>query len=104
MELLGAAETRGTNVAMGVAVFGLMRSGTTLVSDLLTLRGRSIVISEPDLFVPWHEPTVGRVHALLRDFGLPLDPDPPRREDHGNFAAYFERELVPGSLRSSSGA
>jgi hypothetical protein len=80
---------------MGVAVYGLMRSGTTLVADLLTLRGTSLVISEPDLFVDWHPRTVGRIDELIRTFGLPVGEAVPRREAYGRYQDYFDGELVP---------
>ena len=34
---------------MDIAVMGMMRSGTTLVADLLTVPGRSLVLNEPYL-------------------------------------------------------
>ncbi|HFD80722.1 MAG TPA: hypothetical protein ENK05_10085 [Gammaproteobacteria bacterium] len=80
---------------MGVAVYGLIRSGTTLVSDLLTVRDRSLVISEPDLFVPWDERVVRRIHATARNFGLPVPAEPPAQARYGTFARYFEQELMP---------
>lgn len=80
---------------MRVAVYGLMRSGTTLLSDLLTVRGRSICISEPDLFVNWHKPTIARVNGLLRDVGLPLPETPPEERSDRLYAEYFAEEVVP---------
>jgi len=84
---------------MDVAVYGLIRSGTTLVSDLLTVRGRSLIISEPDLFVPWDERTVLRIHNTARQFGLPIREAPPRQAEYGTFSRYFEHELLPQLIR-----
>ena len=82
-------------IPMRVAVYGLMRSGTTLLSDLLTIRGRSVVISEPDLFVDWHKPTIARVNGLLRDVGLPLPAEPPHEVPGRLYADYFVEEVIP---------
>jgi hypothetical protein len=80
---------------MGVAVYGLIRSGTTLVSDLLTVRGQSLVISEPDLFVPWDARAVTRIYNTAKAFGLPVADSVPRQEQYGSFARYFEQGLIP---------
>jgi len=80
---------------MGVAVYGLIRSGTTLASDLLTVRGQSLVISEPDLFVPWDARAITRIYNTAKAFGLPIPDSVPRQEQYGSFARYFEQELMP---------
>jgi hypothetical protein len=81
---------------MGVMVFGLARSGTTLVSDLLTIPGRSIVISEPEIFKQWSRTTSARVHRLARMVGLDLDEEPPQPEPYGaSYQRYFDETLLP---------
>jgi hypothetical protein len=81
---------------MGVMVFGLARSGTTLVSDLLTIPGRSLVISEPEIFKQWSRKTTARVHRLARMVGLDLDEEPPQPQDYGeSYQRYFEEVLRP---------
>ncbi len=84
-----------SNGRMGVAVYGLIRSGTTLVSDLLTIRERALIISEPDLFVPWDERAVTRIYSTVRKFGLAVPDIPPNQINYENFARYFELELIP---------
>ncbi len=82
---------------MDVAVYGLMRTGTTLVSDLLTLRGRSFVVAEPDLFVEWHPQTIARVHRALGAFGLDLgrDENMPQQSQYRTYVNYFDQRVVP---------
>ncbi len=80
---------------MDVAVFGLMRSGTTLVGDLLSTRGATMLLNEPDLFAPWHEPTVERLHRTLLDAGFDLPLDAPRRQGGETYTTYLERDLLP---------
>jgi hypothetical protein len=81
---------------MGVMVFGLARSGTTLVSDLLTIPGRSLVISEPEIFKQWSRTTSARVHRLARMAGLDLDEEPPQPEPYGSsYQRYFDETLLP---------
>ena len=81
---------------MGVMVFGLARSGTTLVSDLLTIPGRSVVISEPEIFKQWSRMTATRVHRLARLVGLELDEDPPQPEAYdASYQRYFDETLLP---------
>jgi hypothetical protein len=82
---------------MGVAVMGLMRTGTTLVSDLLTVRNKSLVFSEPDLFSSYDRVLCGRMQQLAHDFGLDVPDKLPaadayaRNIDH--FDATFADEL-----------
>lgn len=78
---------------MGVAIMGPMRSGTTLVADLLTVRGRSLVFSEPNLLGEWHPQTPRLIHRLATEFGLEVQPPPaegPRR-----IFEYFDRAILP---------
>ena len=80
-------------IPMGVAVMGIMRSGTTLVADLLTVRGRSLVLSEPNLHGRWSESTARQIHRLVTEFGLAvpaLPATPPKR-----FFPYFDRAIAP---------
>jgi hypothetical protein len=71
---------------VGVAVMGLMRTGTTLVSDLLTVRGKSLVFSEPDLFSAYDRVLCGRMRQLARDAGLDTPEELPP-------AGAFERNI-----------
>ncbi len=80
--------------SMDVAIYGLIRSGTTMVADLLTARDQSLIISEPDLFVKWHDRTANRIDDLLRAFGLSV-PERPDQQVHGSYTAYFEEVIVP---------
>lgn len=80
-------------IPMGVAVMGIMRSGTTLVADLLTVRGKSLVLSEPNLHGRWSDNTVAQIRKLVVDFGievpaLPAKP-PPR------IFPWFDRAVAP---------
>jgi hypothetical protein len=79
--------------SMGVAVMGLMRTGTTLVCDLLTVKGRSLVISEPNLFGRWDPPLQAKLHQLYRDFGLELGEAPPAGRYPTN-VEYFDEAIL----------
>jgi hypothetical protein len=81
---------------MGLAVLGLPRSGTTLVSDLLTVPGHAAIVSEPDLYKSWNRNLAARVQRLVRTVGLDVPeeaPDPSLWS--GNYAQYFRSELAP---------
>ncbi len=80
---------------MDILVFGLMRSGTTLVSDLLTVPGRSLVFDEPMLLSVWSDQKAHDIHAVARAAGLRVGAAPPRRQDYESMYAYFERDLAP---------
>jgi hypothetical protein len=81
---------------MDVMVFGLARSGTTLVADLLTRPGRSVVISEPEIFKHWSRQTAARVHKLATMVGLDVGSEPPSAEAYGrSYARYFRETLAP---------
>jgi hypothetical protein len=84
---------RGT--PMGVAVMGLMRTGTTLVCDLLTVRGHSLVISEPNLMGLWDVPLQLKLHRLYREFGLDLPTLPPRPDEYRSNIEYFDQVVLP---------
>ena len=82
--------------SMDVAIMGLPRCGTTLLSDLLSVPGRSVIISEPNIHGSnWSVPTIQRIQALLINAGLDVPATAPRREDVGNFANYFASTLYP---------
>jgi len=81
---------------MGLAVLGLPRSGTTLVSDLLTVPGRAVIVSEPDLYKKWNHNLAGRVQRLARTVGINVPaeaPDPATWQGH--YGRYFRSELAP---------
>lgn len=84
-------------IEIGVAVMGLMRTGTTLISDLLTVRDKSIVFSEPDLMSPYDRSLCEKMQQLARDCGLAVPAEVPpagsyaRNIDH--FDAMFGEQL-----------
>lgn len=80
---------------MDILVYGPLRSGTTLVADLLSVKGRSLVVSEPDLHVDWHPRTVARLHRLFGDSGLVVGAAPPEREHKRLYVDWFGDEIVP---------
>ena len=80
---------------MDMLVYGPLRSGTTLLADLLTVRGRSLVISEPDLHVAWHQRTVERLDRLYRDVGLTVAPLPRRQQGKKTYMEWFNDEILP---------
>ncbi len=80
---------------MDVVVLGLMRSGTTLVSDLLTVPSRSLIFDEPMLFSVWNDQRARDIHAVAKASGLRVGSEPPRRRDYEEMAVYFERGLAP---------
>jgi Sulfotransferase family len=90
------AEAAAGPIPMDVMVFGPARSGTTLVADLLTIPGRSVVISEPEIFKHWSRPTAARVHKLAQLVGLDVGAMPPDAADYGrSYARYFRETLAP---------
>ncbi len=91
-----AGSEHPTPVPMGVAVYGLPRSGTTLISDLLTVPGHSLVISEPDLYKAWNANIAKRVHALAGSVGIELPGGIPQPADwNGIYAGYIREVLAP---------
>lgn len=80
---------------MDLAIFGLIRSGTTLLTDKLTVRGKSVIISEPDLHVPWSGGTAKQVVTQLREFGFDLDPGLAERSRWPSFRAFFDQHVLP---------
>jgi len=76
--------------SMRVAVMGLMRTGTTLVSDLLTVRNKSLVFSEPDLLSPYERVLCGRMRQLAHDFGLDVPDDLPPADAYERNIDHFD--------------
>lgn len=85
----------GRGTPMGVAVMGLMRSGTTLVCDLLTLKGRSLVVSEPDLMALWDPWLQTKLNRLYREFGLEVGEAPPAPGEYRTNVEYFDQAIRP---------
>lgn len=79
---------------MDLAVMGMMRSGTTLVADLLTVPGRSLVLNEPYLLDRWAPELQEKLRVLYRRFGLAVAGPPPA----GRYALnqdHFVAEILP---------
>jgi hypothetical protein len=85
--------------SMGVAIMGLPRCGTTLLSDLLSIPGRSIVISEPNIHGIWSQRTAQRIHTLLANGGVAVSPQAPQKEEVGDFRKHFAANLYPALER-----
>jgi hypothetical protein len=84
------------NPSMDIAICGPLRSGTTLLADLLTVPGKSLVISEPDLHVAWHARTVARLQKLYADAGLDVAAEPPERTGKQQTdVTWFSENIVP---------
>lgn len=80
---------------MDIAVMGLMRSGSTLLSDLLTIRGECLILSEPNILGRWSPTVVDRIHKLAANFGLDPGPTPPVETEWPSYGAYFDKVLLP---------
>lgn len=76
-----------------ILIFGLLRSGTTILTDLLTSRGKSVVFSEPMLMHGWRRQTAV-IPATLSVLGMaPLSlPDDKSRISP---ADWFDAEVLP---------
>lgn len=81
--------------SMDIAICGPLRSGTTLLADLLTVKGKSLVISEPDLHVVWHGRTAERLHKLFGDVGLDVTSEPTQRNGKQTYIDWFSDNIVP---------
>ncbi|MBT5433829.1 MAG: hypothetical protein P8Q36_11615 [Alphaproteobacteria bacterium] len=82
--------------SMDIAICGPLRSDTTLLCDLLTVKGKALVISEPDLHVEWHGHTVNRLHKLFQDVKLNVAPEPPScGKVRRRYIDWFGENIVP---------
>lgn len=88
----GAPATKGQ---AHVLVLGPMRSGTTLISDLLTLRGQSFIVSEPDFFQAWPRLSMERIVNAADAFGLDTGVGTPPKQGFDTFQNWFDRVLLP---------
>jgi len=93
-----SADDRGAPLPgrrMDIAIMGPMRSGSTLLSDLLTIRGECLILSEPNILGRWSPTVVERMHRLAANFGLDPGPAPPREQDWPTYGAYFDKVMLP---------
>lgn len=78
---------------MKVAIYGMMRSGTTLLCDKLTVPGRGVVLLEPNIHMsgwPFH------ICKQLNDFGVAVqEEDWKQASQSESFQSYFNREVLP---------
>jgi len=64
--------------------------------DLLTVKGKALVISEPDLHVEWHGRTVDRLHKLFQDVKLNVASETPARgKVRRRYIDWFAENIVP---------
>lgn len=84
-----------TPLKMDLVVYGMMRSGTTLVSDLLTVPGQSLVFDEPMMLAGWDDAKARDVHAVANGFGLPVAANPPTAGRYSQIGDYVEQDLGP---------
>ncbi len=91
---MGEAKTN-PSAGMDVVIYGMMRSGTTLVADLLSIKGESLIVSEPDFHVQWHARTMERVDAVLKQVGIPAPTPPAEPGAYGSYLGFFEQKIVP---------
>ncbi|MDZ4736014.1 MAG: sulfotransferase [Rhodospirillaceae bacterium] len=91
--------TRDNARSMGVAIMGLPRCGTTLLSDLLSIQSRSVILSEPNIHGRWSQNTIQRIHTLLANAGVPVSPTAPQQTEVGDFARHFAANLYPALNR-----
>ncbi|MCG6157843.1 tetratricopeptide repeat protein [Rubinisphaera margarita] len=89
----GAAPITSVTAPMKVAIYGMMRSGTTLLCDKLTVPGRGLVLLEPNIHMPgWPF----HICKQLNDFGIPVQEEDWRRASQSeSFQSYFNREVLP---------
>jgi hypothetical protein len=80
---------------MAIAIMGLMRTGSTLVTDMLSQRGRSLILSEPNILGMWSPNTVERIHQLALNNGLDPGPELPTPERWPRYQNYFDAVLLP---------
>jgi hypothetical protein len=65
-------EAAAPSQGMAVAIMGLMRTGSTLITDMLSQRGRGLILSEPNILGMWSPNTVERIHKLALNNGLDM--------------------------------
>ncbi|HWA43529.1 MAG TPA: sulfotransferase [Hypericibacter adhaerens] len=92
-------DTAGAPAGMAVAIMGLMRTGSTLVTDMLSQRGRSLILSEPNILGMWSPNTVERIHQLALNNGLDPGAELPSPERWPRYQNYFETVLLPQLAR-----
>src|SRR5690606_1402765 len=76
-----------------ILIFGLFRSGTTVLTDLLTRRGHSVVFSEPMLMHGWRQ-QAGVIPATLAALGMP-PVSLPANKTGIKPPDWFDREVLP---------
>lgn len=87
------ASQNGTAVApMKLAIYGMMRSGTTLLCDKLTVPGRGIVLLEPNMHL---ESRPDHVRRQLESFGIVIPEAEWQSGAAQGFQHFFNTRIVP---------
>ncbi|MTW22763.1 sulfotransferase [Allochromatium palmeri] len=78
-----------------VLIFGLARSGTTLLCDLLSAPGESLVLHEPMLLRRWTDGREQRLRLTLEQAGITADFDPAHFDPRRLALPWFEQQVLP---------
>ena len=97
--MTGTKDTADPPSGMAIAIMGLMRTGSTLVTDMLSQRGRSLILSEPNILGMWSPNTVERIHKLALNNGLDPGAEMPTPEQWPRYQNYFDAVLLPQLAR-----
>lgn len=81
-----------TVTGMKLAIFGMMRSGTTLLCDLFTVPGEGLVLLEPNLHLGVRP---DQLYDQLLKFGINIDPEEWAAVSGTEFRAYFDQRILP---------
>ncbi len=77
---------------MDVAIYGMMRSGTTLLSDKLTSRPSALVLAEANLHLnDWGLHTLKQLQA----FGIPVSQQDWISDRWESFEVFFRQKILP---------
>ena len=88
-----ASPAEQSSRGMKLAIYGMMRSGTTLLCDKLTVPGQGLVLLEPNIHL---ESKPEHVRRQLERFGLQIPDSVWEAGTRGqSFQTFFEAELLP---------
>lgn len=87
---------------MDIVLYGIMRSGTTLISDLLSIKNESIIFHEPDILQTIYQQDFAenneynKILKVLKESGLDTGLLPIwNKNDYPTFVQYFDAILYP---------
>ena len=80
---------------MNVAIFGMMRSGTTILNDMLSVKGKSLILNEPHIHLGFESLNIVIVQLKKFGFDISIDNMASHAKQYSTARQFFDAEILP---------